>query len=147
MNVTVVRTHTSLPEQTSLGVLPQVEVLLREGAYRGNARGARGSGHEDDVVFGNGAHLAEEGANMLGIALRLLVDEGKLLNVAQRLDVLGGNAGLVETTMVVHGIVVGVLHHLLKTLELKLLKLGARHALDFGIVVFLIVRDVLFRHA
>ena len=40
MHVAVVRAHAGLPEQARLGVLPQVEVLLREGAHRGDARGA-----------------------------------------------------------------------------------------------------------
>ena len=60
MDVAVVRAHAGLPEQARLGVLPQVEVLLREGAHRGNAGGAGRGGHEDDLLLGNGAHLAEE---------------------------------------------------------------------------------------
>ena len=83
---------------------------------------------------------------MLGIALGLLVDEGELRKVVERLDVGGLHAGGVEAALVVDGVVVGVLHHGLQALELQLLKLGARHALDFRIVVLLVVRDVLLCH-
>ena len=53
VHVAVVRAHAGLPEQARLGVLPQVEVLLGEGAHRGHARGTRRGGHEDDVLLGH----------------------------------------------------------------------------------------------
>ena len=37
VHIAVVRTHTRLPEEARFGRLPQVEVFLCEGAYRGNA--------------------------------------------------------------------------------------------------------------
>ena len=146
VDVTVVGAHAGLPEQTGLGVLPQVEVLLREGADRGHAGGAGGGGHEHDILLGHAAQLAEEAAHVLGFALGLLVDEGELRQVVKRFDVGGLHAGGVEAALVVDGVVVSVLHHGLQALKLQLLKLGARHALDFGIVVLLVVRDVLLCH-
>ncbi len=146
VHIAVGGTHTGLPEQTGLGVLPQIEVLLGKRRHGGYAGGTGGGGHEDNILLGHRAHLAEERAHVLGLALGLLVDEGELLQVLQSLDVLGLHAGLVEGALVVHRVVVGVLDHLLQTLELHGLKLGARHALDFRIVVLLVVGDVLLRH-
>ena len=77
---------------------------------------------------------------MLSLTLRLLVDERKLLDIGQRFDILGRNTRFVEGTLVVHRVLVRVLHHGLQTLELHRLELGARHALDLGVVIFLIVR-------
>ena len=145
VHVAVVRAHARLPEQTSLGVLPQVEVLLREGADRGHARRARRGGHEDDLFLGHGAHLAEEAAHMLRLALRLLVAEGELRDVVERFDVARLHAGLVERALVVHCVVVCVGHHVLQALKLQRLKLRPRHAFDLRIIVLLIVGDVL-RH-
>ena len=83
---------------------------------------------------------------MLGLALGFLIDERELLQVLQGFDVGGRHTGLVERALVVHRVVVGVLDHLLQTLELHLLQLGTRHALDLGIVVLLVVGNVLLRH-
>ncbi len=83
---------------------------------------------------------------MLGLALGLLIYEGELLQVLQGLDVGRRDAGLVEGALVPDGVLVGVGHHLLQTLQLHGFQLGPRHALDLGIVVLLIVRDVLLRH-
>ena len=146
VHVAVGRAHAGLPEQPRLGVLPQIEVLLGKGAHRGHARGAGRGGHEDDVLLGHRAHLAEEAAHVLGLALGLLVDEGELLQILQGLDVLGFHAGLVEGALVVHRVVVGVANHLLKALKLHGLQFGARHALDLGIIVLLVVGNVLLRH-
>ena len=109
---------------------------LREGLTVAR-RWSRRSGHEHDVLLGHAAQLAEEAAHVLGFALGLLVDEGELRQVVKRFDVGGLHAGGVEAALVVDSVVVGVLHHGLQALELQLLKLGARHALDFGIVVLL----------
>ena len=145
MDVAVVRAHAGLPEQARLGVLPQVEVLLRKGTHRGNARRTRRRGHEDDLFFGNGAHLAEKRSHMLRLALGLLVAKGELRDVSKRLQVARRDAGLVERALVVHRVLVRVGHHVLQALQLQRLQIGTRHAFDFGVVVFLIVRNVL-RH-
>ena len=119
VHIAVVRTHTRLPEKARFGRLPQVEVLLREGAHRGNASRTGRGRHEHDVFLGNGAHLAEETSNMLRLALRLLIDEGKLLDVGERGDILGLHACLIERALVVHRVLVCVLHHRLQALELE----------------------------
>ena len=146
VDVAVCGAHACLPEEARLGHLPQVEVLLSEGAHGRHAGGARGGGHEDDLLFGDRAQLAEEGAHALGVAFGLLVDEGELLDVCQGLEVVGAHAGLIEGALVVGRVLIGKAHHLLETLELQLLKLRARHALDFGVVVLLVVGDVLLCH-
>ena len=146
VDVAVGGTHSGLPEQACLGVLPQVEVLLGERAHRGHAGRARACGHEHDVLLGHGAQPAEEGADALGLALGLLVDEGELLDVLERVDVLGAHAGLVPGLLVVGGVVVGPAHHLLQALELELLELGAGQALDLGVVVLLVVGQLLLCH-
>ena len=146
VHVAVGRAHAGLPEQPRLGVLPQIEVLLGKGAHRRHARGAGRGGHEDDVLLGHRAHLTEEAAHVLGLALGFLVDEGELLQILQGLDVLGFHAGFVEGALVVHRVVVGVANHLLKALKLHGLQLRTRHALDLGIVVLLVVGNVLLRH-
>ena len=83
---------------------------------------------------------------MLGLALGLLVAEGELRKILKSVQVAGLDAGVVEGALVPHGVVVCVLKHRLQAVELKLLKLGTRHALNFGVVVLLVVGDVLFRH-
>ena len=60
MQVAVVRTHARLPEQTAFGLHEVLEVTLGEGAHRGHAGRARRGGHDDDLVFGNAAQLAED---------------------------------------------------------------------------------------
>lgn len=145
MHVAVVRAHAGLPEQARLGILPQVEVLLREGAHRGDARGAGRGGHEDDLLLGYGAHLAEEAAHVLRLALRLLVDERELGDIVERFDIARRHAGLVERAAVVRRVLVCVGHHVLQALQLQRLELGPRHAFDLRIVVFLGYGDVL-RH-
>ena len=82
---------------------------------------------------------------MLRLALRLLITEGELRDVVERLDVGGLHAGLVERALVVHRVVVCIGHHILQALQLQRLKFRPRHAFDLRIVVLLIVGDV-FRH-
>ena len=145
VQVAVVWTHADLPEQTGLGIHEVVEVLLVERAHRGNAGRAGGGGHVDDVVFGNRAQLAEEGADALAVALGLLVDEGELLKVGERLA-MGLETRLIPGALVVRAVLVGEGELFVQALELQRLDVLARSALDFGIVVLLIVGDVLLGH-
>ena len=146
MEIAVVGAHARLPEQAALRMLEVLEVLLGERAHGGNARRTRGGGHIDHVVFGHGAHLAEEAAHSLTVAFGLLVGEGVLLvELLERFD-MTVEAELVPLAMIVGAVRVGEGEFLVEPLELELLQLGTRHGLDFPIVVLLVIREVLLCH-
>ena len=145
VQVTVVGTHACLPEQAGFRIHEVIEVLLVEGAHGGNAGGTGAGRHVDHVIFGHAAQLAEEGAHALGLALGRLLDEGELAQVVQGLD-FGGDPRLVPCALVVGAVVVGELQLVLQQLQLELFQLFARHGLDFRIIVFLIVGNLLLCH-
>ena len=120
MYVAVVGSHSYLPEPAALGVLKLIEVLLCEGAHRGNTCRARRGGDEHYVLLGDCGELTEERAYALSVTLCFLVDEGELLDVLEGLDVLGLNACLVERTLVVGSVVVCELDYFLQVLKLSL---------------------------
>ena len=146
MQVAIVGTHARLPEQAALGLHEVLEVTLGEGAHRGHAGRTRGGGHVDDLVFGNAAQLAKEAADALRITLRLLVDEGELLQVSEAID-FRRDARLIPGAFVVETILVGELELVLEVAELQFLELLARHGLDLFVVVLLVIWNVLLCHA
>ena len=81
----------------------------------------------------------------MAVALGLLVDEGELLKVGERLA-MGLETRLIPGALVVRAVLVGEGELFVQALELQRLDVLARSALDFGIVVLLIVGDVLLGH-
>ena len=126
MNVAVVRSHSYLPEPAALGVLKLVEILLGEGAHRGNTCRTGRSRDEHYIFLGNSGELTEERAYALSVTLSFLVDERELLDILEGLDILGLNACLVERTLIVGSIVVSELDDFLQVLKLSLFEFFTR---------------------
>ena len=138
MYITVVRSHSHLPEPTALRLLELIKVLLRERAHGRNTGGSRRRRDEDYILLGHGAKLTEEGPHALCITLRLFVDKRKLLNVRQRLDIRGLHSRFIKRSLVIRGIVVGKLYDLLQICQLSLFQFLPGKCLQFLVPVLVI---------